>query len=301
MLPALAFIAAAIGRAIYPVVVERRRTQARPLGPGGIIAGAEAIDLPAPRGTAVLLIHGGGDTPQALYGLARHLHARGFAVRAPLLPSHGRDVSALRNSSAAEWAATVRREFEDLKKEHDHVTVVGLSVGGALAISLAAERTDVEALVLLAPYVEMPPLVSRLAFTSRAWGWLVPYFSSRAVDSIHDPSAAARSLGHGIMTPATLRAISDVVNAADAALPRVKAPTLIIQSREDNRIAPEIAERGFARLGSEVKRFIWTKGAGHVITVDFGHERVFELTAQWIERYQNPERRADRRPKIRSS
>ena len=301
MLPALAFIAAAISRAIYPVVVERRRSQARPLGPGGIIAGAEAIDLPAPRGTAVLLIHGGGDTPQALYGLARHLHGRGFAVRAPLLPSHGRDVSALRNSSAAEWAAAVGRDFEDLKKTHDHVAVVGLSVGGALAICLAADRPDVEALVLLAPYVEMPPLVNRLAFTSRAWGWLVPYFSSRAEDSIHDPSAAARSLGHGIMTPATLRAISEVVNAADAALPRVKAPTLIIQSREDNRIAPEIAERGFARLGSEVKRFIWTKGAGHVITVDFGHERVFDLTAQWIERYQNPERRADRRPKIRSS
>lgn len=300
MLPALAFLAAAIGRAIYPVVVERRREQVRPLGPGGIVAGAEAIDLPAPRGTAVLLIHGGGDTPQAMYGLARHLHARGFAVRVPLLPAHGREVSALRNSSAAEWTAAVRREFDELRGAHDHVAVVGLSVGGALAIVLAAERPDIEALVLLAPYVEMPPLVNRLALTSRAWGWLVPYFSSRAIGSIHDPNAAARSLGHGIMTPATLRAISDVVNAADAALPRVHAPTLIIQSREDNRIAPEIAERGFARLGAQVKRFIWTAGAGHVISVDFGHERVFALTAQWIERYQDHERKADRRPKIRT-
>src|SRR5437870_10621589 len=134
MLPVLAFIAAAIGRAVFPIVLERKRSQARPLGPGGIVAGAEAIELPAPRGTAVLLIHGGGDTPQALYGLARYLHARGFAVRAPLLPSHGRDVSALRNSSASAWADAVRRDFEDLRKAHEHVAVVGLSVGGALAI-----------------------------------------------------------------------------------------------------------------------------------------------------------------------
>ena len=300
MLPALALLAAIIGRATYPKVVERRRQRLRPLGPGGVISGAEAIDLPSPRATAVLLLHGGGDTPQALYGLARHLHARGFAVRAPLLPSHGRDVAALRNASAAEWAAAVRREFDDLRSNHEHVAVVGLSMGGALAIALAADRPEVEALVLLAPYVEMPPLVNRLAKTSRLWGWLVPYFSTRGQRSIHDPEAAKQGLGHGILTPAALRAIAQVVNAADEALPRVKAPTLIVQSREDNRIPPEIAERGFARLGAQVKRFVWTKGAGHVITVDYGHERVFQLTTDWIERYQNPERRADRKPRIRT-
>lgn len=299
MLPALAFLAAVIGRATYPAIVERRRERVRPTGPGGVIAGAETIDLPSPRGTGVLLIHGGGDTPQALYGLARFLHERGFAVRAPLLPSHGRKLGALKNASASEWAATVRHEYDELRAIHEHVAVVGLSMGGALAIALAAER-EVEALVLLAPYVEMPPLVDRLAKTSRFWGWLFPYFSTRGQESIHDPQAAKEGLGHGILTPAALRAIAEVVRAADEALPRVKAPTLIIQSREDNRIPPEIAERGFARLGAQVKRFVWTIGAGHVITVDFGRERVFELTAQWIERYQNPERRADRKPRIRT-
>jgi carboxylesterase len=301
MIPALAFIAAVVSRAVYPLVVERKRRMARPLGPGGVIAGAEDIDLPGDRGTAVLLIHGGGDTPQALYGLARHLRDRGFSVRAPLLSSHGRDITALRKASASEWAEQVRREYDALRATHDHVAVVGLSMGGALAISLAAERPDMEALVLLAPYVGMAPLVRRLASSSRVWGWLFPYFSTRGAASIRDPDAAAKALGHGILTPAALRALADVVNAADASLPGVKAPTLIVQSREDNRIAPEVAERGFARLGAQVKRMIWTTGAGHVITVDYGRERVFELAAQWIERYQDPARRADRKPRIRSS
>ena len=301
MLPALALIAAVVSRAVYPLMVERKRRVLRPLGPGGIIAGAEDIDLPGDRSTAVLLIHGGGDTPQALYGLARHLRDRGFSVRAPLLTSHGRDLTELRNASARDWAEQVRREYDRLRATHDHVAVVGLSMGGALAISLAAERQDLEVLVLLAPYVGMDNLVKRLAATSHLWGWLVPYFSTRGAASIRDPDAAARALGHGILTPAALRALADVVSAADEALPRVKAPTLIIQSREDNRIAPEIAERGFARLGAQVKRFIWTSGAGHVISVDFGRDRVFDLAAQWIERYQDPARRADRRPRIKTS
>ena len=301
MLPALAVIAAVVGRAVYPLMIERRRRVARPLGSSGIISGAEPIDLTAAGDAAVLLIHGGGDTPQALHGLARHLHARGFSVRAPLLPAHGRDLSALRTASADEWSAEVRRTFDELCATHKHISVVGLSMGGALAITLAAQRPELRALVLLAPYVDMPPLVRRLAKTAKLWGWLFPYFSTRGAASIRDPNAASAALGHGILTPQALRAIADVVKSASQSLPRVKAPTLIIQSREDNRIAPEVAERGFARLGAQVKRFVWTKGAGHVISVDYGRERVFELTAQWIERYQHPERRADRKPRIRSS
>ena len=301
MLPALAVVAAVLGRVVYPMVVERRRRVVRPLGPGGIIVGAEAIDLPSGGDAAVLLIHGGGDTPQALLELAKHLSARGFSVRVPLLPGHGRDLAALREASADDWAAEIRKQFDELCATHRYVSVVGLSMGGALAIALAAQRQEVRSLVLLAPYVDMPPLVRRLASTSSYWGWLLPYFSTLGAASIRDPKAAAAALGHGILTPQALRAISEVVRAADRALPQVKAPTLIVQSREDNRISPEVAERGFARLGAQVKRFVWTKGAGHVISVDYGRERVFDLTAQWIERYHNPERRADRRPRIRQS
>jgi carboxylesterase len=297
MLPALALLAAAVlGRATYPRLLERRHGHRRRYGADGIMLGAEAIDLPRADAPAVLLLHGGGDTPQALAGLAQHLYDRGFSVRAPLLTGHGRELSALAGASADRWLDEVRGEFETLRARHPWTSVVGLSMGGALAIRLAAERDDVGALVLLAPYIDMPPVVRRLAETSGAWGWLVPYFSTRGAASIRDPSAAARALGHGVLTPTALRALYDVVNDAVRSMPLVRAPALVIQSREDNRIAPESAERGFARLGSPEKRFIWTNGAGHVITVDYGHQRVYELTSDWLTRhYRKPRVRASRR------
>lgn len=318
MLPALAVLAAvAFGRAAYPKLLERRQLKRRPLSPSGIIVGADAIRLFRENAPGVLLLHGGGDTPQVLERLAAHLYDRGFSVSVPLLTGHGRALSALAQATADDWHSDAQREFSAMRESHEWVGVVGLSMGGALAVKLAADRSDVQALVLLAPYLDMPTLVRRMAETSSWWGWLLPYFSSRGAESIHDAQAASRGLGHGIMTPEMLHALQQTVAAGVQALPHVKVPTLVIQSREDNRITPESAERAYRLLGSPQKRFVWTKGAGHVITVDYGHQRVFELTADWLERQgvrsgalqrpegpiqvrTDPSLRAGRHPRIRS-
>jgi carboxylesterase len=247
------------------------------------VLGAAAIELERADAPAVLLLHGAGDTPQVFGGMAKYLHRRGFAVRVPLLSGHGRALSAFSAVSSTRWHEEVEREYASMRDRHDWVGVVGLSMGGALAVTLAARRDDVPALVLLAPYVWMPAGLRGAAVTSRLWGALYPYFLSHGGRSIRDPAAAARGRGHGMFTPVLLRALYEVTVGAADALSQVRAPTLVIQSREDNRISPANAERAFARLGSPEKKLHWIDGAGHVITVDFGHERVFELTADWLE------------------
>lgn len=284
MLPALAVLATlAVGRAAYPRLMERRQRARRKMGVDGFIVGASAVTRLRENAPGVLLVHGGGDTPQVLSTLADYLYAEGYSVRVPLLEAHGRDLRALEDATAGEWHAQVGAELDAMRRDHPWVGVVGLSMGGALAVKAASDRRDIDALVLLAPYIAMPELVRRLADTSPWWGWMAPYFPSFGARSIRDRGAAERALGHGILTPAMLRALRDVVDAAWEALPKVGAPTLVIQSREDNRIAAESAEHGFARLGARDKKFVWTNGAGHVITVDFGFQRVFDLTRDWLE------------------
>lgn len=284
MLPAvLALLAAAAARAVYPKYLERRENRRLPLGPDGIVIGAEPLTLSRLRAPGVLLLHGGGDTPEVLAGLARHLHEQGYSVRVPLLSGHGRALSALSSASAQRWHDEVEGELASMRATHDWVGLVGLSIGGALALRLAADHGDIPALVLLAPYLEMPPALKHVVAQSAWWGWFLPYFSSGGSESIRDRAAAARALGHGILTPAALRAFSHVVDDAVSAAGRVRTPTLVVHSRNDNRISAEGAKRGFALLASAEKRLEWVDGAAHVITVDFGHERVFELTTDWLD------------------
>src|SRR5258707_123964 len=193
---------AAGARSVYPRYLERRSRQRRTIGPNGIVVGAEPLDFPLAGAPAALLVHGAGDSPQALAGLARHLHAQGFAVRAPLLSGHGRDLAAFGSVQAGAWHDDVMREYAGLRALHDWVAVVGLSMGGALAITLAARQGDLPALVLLSPYVAMGPIVRRAAAMASFWGPALPYFPSGGRESIHDPAAADRARSAGFFTPA---------------------------------------------------------------------------------------------------
>lgn len=264
------------------------------MGPDGIVEGAEPISLEGSGPNALLLVHGLGDTPQTLGYLASWLHARGFTVRAPLLPGHGRSLPAFAESGASEWLAAIRHEHAVLRDRHSRVGLVGLSMGGALAVLLASELDDLPVLVLLAPYLGVPPAVRWAGRLHPLLGAVAPYVRGRGERSVKDARERPHSRAYGYFTPRLLRELTWVADEAGRALPLVTAPTLLVQSREDNRIEPHVAERAFERLGASRKRLEWTEGSSHVITVDFGRERVFALTAEWLERWMRVPARAVR-------
>jgi carboxylesterase len=259
----------------------------RTLGADGVIVGGEGFTFARPGAPAVLLVHGGGDTPQTLRYLGNMLFERGYHVEAPLLPGHGRSVDDFTRVSAREWYDAEQVAYSTLVSEHGWVGVVGLSMGGALAVRLAANAPGLPALGLIAPYLSLPRRYDLAARTAWLWGPLVPVFRSADGVSILDPVERARSRAYGVFTAAALRALRDTVRLAADALPSVVAPTLVIQSREDNRISVASAEAAFVSLGSAEKRLEWTSGAAHIITVDYGRDRVNELTVAWLDGHRN--------------
>lgn len=264
-------------------ILERESQGRRRFGPDGIVVGAAPITLPRVGAPGVLLLHGGGDTPQSVAGLAAFLHERGFSVFVPLLPGHGRRLRAFAAVNAQDHTRAAADAYAHLRARHAVVNVVGLSMGGALAVRLASEHPEIPALVLLAPYIVVPPRIARAARLAWLWGALVPFVRSSEGISVLDAEQRASSLAYGVFSAKALRALYGIARAAFEALPRISSPTLMIQSREDNRISVDAAERAFARIGASEKRLEWITGAAHVITVDFGRARVYERVADWIQ------------------
>jgi carboxylesterase len=191
-------------------------------------------------------------------------------------------MDAFQESRATEWIAAARKALLDMRSRHDSVSVVGLSMGGALAVVLAAELDDIPALVLIAPYLGMPLVLRLAASTHWAWGRMVGAVNARDPRSIRDPIEREKNLAYGAVTGRALFELWKIVRLARKSLKRVNTPTLIIQSKEDPRVAPEVAEFALNALGAEEKKLAWTEGAGHIITVDYGRELVFGGVEKWL-------------------
>ena len=284
---AIAVIAAGLG--VVAILRARARTRALTtvaarltLEADGIVVGARTIDLATAGNRAVLMLHGFGDTPQTLQYLAAYLHAQGWAVRAPLLPGHGRTLHEFAASRSEEWIAFSRAELDALRARYDTVAIVGLSMGGALATILTAESSDVRALALLAPYLSMPTRLRRAAALHHILGVVAPFLRGGGDHSIRDPEEVARNRAYGFLTPRLVFELSRIVARGRAAAPRVSVPTLVVQSRQDHRIPPDAAERAFALFTTPTRRMMWTEGNGHIITVDYGRQAIFAAVNDWL-------------------
>lgn len=233
----------------------------------------------------MLLLHGFGDTPQTFQYLASRIHSAGYRVHAPLYPGHGTSVGDFLSSNADEWIGAARDALSRMRCDCDSVSIVGLSMGAAIGAVLADESNDIASLVLIAPYLEVPLLV-RLALRVR-WLWdpFVGNIESRHPLSIQDEDERGKSLSYGVVNGRAMAQLARVVRKARAALPRIVTPTLVIQSRADPRVKPATASMALRKLGAAEKQLVWTESGGHVITVDFGREKVFAETLKWIAKW----------------
>lgn len=283
---ALAFMA---GREWNRRLVLKRVLARRPVGGDGVIPGAHTISRPGGVARGALVLHGFGDTPQSVQALCDALARAGYAVEAPLLPGHGRTLASLNRADERQWLSEARAAWLAMRSRHGTCVLAGQSMGGALAVLLAAE-TPPAALVLYAPFLSATPAFARAVRWSRFWGLWMPYVETADPRSIRDPEALIASRAYGAATARSMRALSRLMQQARGVLPRVTVPTLLVQSPEDNRVSASGAEWAFARLGAADKELVWRPGEGHVLLADRGRDAVSSLGVQWCQRFAGPVR-----------
>ncbi len=107
-------------------------------GQDGIKAGNQTRYLVGtnPR-EAVLLVHGFMASPFEVQNLGRGLNRLGLSVLMPLLPGFGSSADIANQSHASQWQQALRSHLSLVASCYDRITLVGFSLGGALALNFA--------------------------------------------------------------------------------------------------------------------------------------------------------------------
>lgn len=236
-------------------------------------------DLTGGRRVGVLLSHGFTGSPVSMKPWGEHLGSLGYGVAVPRLPGHGTTWRDLNTRRFADWHGEIERVFDQLCLDHDAVVVGGLSMGGTLALRIAADHADrVAGVVVVNPAVATKRLdVKALPVLKH----LVPAFPGIAGD-IKKPGMAE---GGYDKTP--LKAIHSFMTAWKpmiADLPKITAPLLYFRSTEDHVVddlsMPIITSKVSSREVTERR----LEESYHVATLDNDAEQIFTESAEFIAR-----------------
>jgi len=203
--------------------------------------------------TGALLIHGFPGTPAEMRPLGERLAAAGIAARGLLLPGFGADIARLGDMKRDDWLKAAAAEWAAVRAAHERAFLIGYSMGGALALRLAAESPPA-AVVLLSPFwqlggwqAQLLPLLKHIVPT------IAPFQKADFSDPAVRQQLAAIAPGASLDDPETQQFFREQVRLPLGVIDEVRrlgreayraacdvnSPTLILQAAGDGTVAAE--------------------------------------------------------------
>jgi carboxylesterase len=233
-----------------------------------------------PRG--VLLLHGFAGTPVELIRLGEWLAGHGILAHAPLLAGHGTSPEEMARTRADDWIRSANQGLDELLARCRTVGVAGQSMGGTIALHLAATRPEVLAVATQAAMLRLSdwrlrllPALHPLVRWDRPSGKVDLYLPERA------------QLLHSYRRRPT-RAILELVRLGrrvEGELRAIWQPLLVLHGGRDGVVGPANADRILGGVSSPIRELRLFPRSGHGMSVDVDSPEVAELAGRWFLRH----------------
>jgi carboxylesterase len=224
-----------------------------------------------------LMVHGFTGSPFSMRPWGEYLAENGLAVLGPRLPGHGTRWQEMNLTRWQDWYGEVERGFDTLRGKCEQVFVMGLSMGGTLALRLAEEKGDDLAGVVT---------VNASLLTLRRDAKLLPFLakvvpSLKAIgDDIKKPGVTEKAYDRTPLRAAASLARFWVLVQAD--LGAISQPMLAFRSVEDHIVEPASGAMLLERTGSSDVREVLLHDSYHVATLDNDAPLIFAESLAFV-------------------
>lgn len=224
----------------------------------------------------VLLCHGFTGTPQSLRPWAEFLARAGLTVSLPRLPGHGTTWQEMSHTGWEDWYGELEHAFGELRGRCPDTFVMGLSLGGSMALRLAEVHGDaVRGVVAVNPSVVNDVPLLRLAPLLK---WVVPSVPGVANDIKKEGVTELAYDRTPVRAAATLPRLWSLVQSE---LHKVTQPVLVYHSPQDHVVKPASVRLLRERLGDNLT-VVELPNSYHVATLDNDAETIFQGSLEFI-------------------
>jgi carboxylesterase len=249
-----------------------------------VIAGAEPYSH-AGGNIGVLLCHGFTGSPHSLRPWAQYLAGAGFSVSLPRLPGHGTTWQEMSRTRWEDWYAEVDRGYEQLRGRSGEIFVMGLSLGGCLALRMAELRgTGVSGLVLVNPSVAADTKLFMLAPLLKL---VLPSLKGVGSDIKKEGIGELAYDRVPVRAAATLPALWRLT---ESRLGEVTQPVLIYRSTADHVVGPASMRVLRAALPADRLTVRDLPNSYHVATLDNDAQMIFTGSLEFVRSHSHAER-----------
>ncbi|MDX9719683.1 MAG: alpha/beta fold hydrolase [Myxococcota bacterium] len=237
--------------------------------------------LPRHEKLGVLLLHGFTSGLRTVSGLLPYLEKQGIPYRMPVLRGHSGFYTDLEGVTWKDWYEDAETALLDLAKEVDKVAVVGLSMGGLVALNLGMKHEDkVAAVVTLAAALRFKdPLAGTVPVLSKfIESWPSP-------NAFNDLSLKAKSENYERFMTSAFASLYAFARETESNLHRLRVPVCVLHSKKDQVIAPVAANIIYRDVSSMHREIHWFFQSGHEMGQDLEAEKVFETVMAYLEKH----------------
>jgi len=226
----------------------------------------------------ILMLHGFTSSPYEFLDMSRAFESEGYSISVPLLRGHGNSVEELSNCQWYQWFEDAKKALFELRKLCENVFVVGQSMGGTLALHLAAHY-QVEAIVLLAPGMflkqkgsSLLPLVSPFK----------KYINKNDGPDIKNEISKSKAVTFDRTPIKGIIELNRLFSHVEKDLPEVYCPSLLFHSVDDHVIDYKSSEYIYKHISSKNKRILTLNNSYHVLSLDNEKNIIQKETKKFI-------------------
>jgi carboxylesterase len=230
--------------------------------------------------TGCLLIHGFTGTPKEMRGIGEYLSNQGHTCLGVRLAGHATRIEDMTRMQWQDWLASVEDGYHFLRGMTSRTFIIGLSMGGILALTFAA-RYPVDGLIIMATPHHLPDDPRRKILR------LIAFFQPRQIKGPpewFDKEAYKDHVSYPADPTISYIQLASLMEEMQASLPKIQIPTLLMYSRQDPTVRAteghlEGMQKGLSNAPVEVH---WIENSGHILPGDAERQAVWQKTAEFI-------------------